>query len=213
MKLQHIARSAITLTLFAVIGTGVVAFTHSQTRDRVAENERQALLRNLFQVVARERLDNELLTDSVLVTDPLRLGSKKPVRVYLARKGERPVAAIFESVAPDGYSGTIRLLVGVDYGGTVSAVRVLSHKETPGLGDWIETAKSDWIHAFAGKSLASPDEARWAVKKDGGVFDQFTGATITPRAVVNAVRNTLDYYREHRDALFPPAAKGGPRHG
>src|SRR5690606_4959952 len=119
------------------------------------------------------------------------LGTTQPVTVYRAFRGGEPVAALFNSVAPDGYSGEIRLLVGVRVDGSLSGVRVLSHKETPGLGDPIEVRHSDWITRFSGLSLENPPFERWKVRRDGGDFDQFTGATITPRAVVKATRNTL----------------------
>jgi len=113
-----------------------------------------------------------------------------------------PVALVIEALAPDGYSGTIRLLVGINIDGSLGGVRVVAHRETPGLGDAIEEERSDWILGFTGKSLQDPPLQKWAVKKDGGAFDQLTGATITPRAVVKAVRQALLYYRDQKDALF-----------
>lgn len=195
---------ALILGLFAVVGTGLVALTHDGTAERIAENERQALLRSLHQIIPPDSHDNDIYTDIIQVRDPL-LGSEQPVNVYRARLGETPVAAVIASVAPDGYSGAIKLLVGINYDGTLSGVRVISHKETPGLGDAIEAERSDWILAFNSRSLANPDQTRWKVKKDGGVFDQFSGATITPRAVVQAVYHTLRYYQTHREVLFAPA--------
>jgi len=193
--------SALILGLFAVTGTGLVALTQAGTAKRIAENERQSLLNNLHQVLPKELHDNDLYSDSIEVTSPL-LGSSRPVAVYRARKAGQPVAAIIASMSPIGYGGPIKLLVGIRYDGTISGVRVLSHKETPGLGDRIETEKSDWILGFNDLSLNKPKENRWKVKKDGGVFDQFTGATITPRSVVNTVLNTLRYYRQNRKMLF-----------
>jgi electron transport complex protein RnfG len=124
------------------------------------------------------------------------------VTVYRARLHGEPVALVIAAVAPDGYSGTIRLLVGINVDGSLSGVRVVAHRETPGLGDAIEEERSDWILGFTGKSLQNPPLQKWAVKKDGGAFDQLTGATITPRAVVKAVRQALLYYRDQKDALF-----------
>jgi electron transport complex protein RnfG len=123
------------------------------------------------------------------------------------RLGGRTLAVLLGAVAPDGYSGAIRLLVAVGTDGRVIGVRVLEHRETPGLGDFIETRRSDWIHGFAGRSLGDPPPAGWQVRKDGGEFDQFTGATVTPRAVVRAVRNALTYFDRHRTELLaqPPA--------
>jgi len=194
------------LGLFAVVGTGLVALTYEGTAERIAENERQSLLRSLHQIISPDSHDNDIYADIIEVSDPL-LGSEQPVNVYRARQGKEPVAAVIASIAPDGYGGAIKLLVGIHYGGTLAGVRVVSHKETPGLGDAIEAERSDWILGFEGRTLGNPDERHWKVKKDGGVFDQFTGATITPRAVVKAVYNTLRYYQKHREALFAPATE------
>jgi Na+-translocating ferredoxin:NAD+ oxidoreductase subunit G len=199
--------SALILGLFAVVGTGLVALTQASTAERIAENERQSLLDNLHQVLPKELHDNDLYSDSIEVISPL-LGTKKPVAVYRARKQGQPVAVIIASIGPTGYAGPIKLLVGIHYDGTVSGVRVLYHKETPGLGDAIEVEKSDWILGFEGLSLLNPKESQWKVKKDGGVFDQFTGATITPRLVVETVLNTLRYYKQNREKLF--ASKTAP---
>ena len=130
------------------------------------------------------------------------LGTDSNSVVYRARLGGEPVAAVFNSIAPDGYSGSIHLLVGVYVDGSLAGVRVVKHSETPGLGDGIEKRKSDWIDIFDGKSLANPGANGWRVKRDGGVFDQLTGATITPRAVVEAVHNTLLYYQRNADMIF-----------
>ena len=130
------------------------------------------------------------------------LGHRSPQSAYLALKGGEPSALILPVTAPDGYSGAIHLLVGIFADGRLAGVRVLSHKETPGLGDKIELAKSDWVRSFEGKSLSDPGEDRWAVKKDRGDFDQFAGATITPRAVVKAVHGALRYFDTHRAQLL-----------
>ena len=166
-------------------------------------------------LIPPSRYDNDLYSDTVSVVSPQLLGSRNTVPVYRARKDGKPVALVMEPVAPDGYSGAIRLLVAVAYDGTILGVRVLSHQETPGLGDNIEIGKSNWITSFNGHSLSNPDAKEWHVKKDGGIFDQFTGATITPRAVVKAVHNSLKYFSEHRDALFAQTATKteAPPHG
>lgn len=205
MNARHILVTALLLFLFAAIGTGLVAFTFDNTHERIAANEREALLRNLHVLVPPERHDNDIFTDTIEVTDPDLLGTPRPVTVYRARKDGRPVAAILAPVAPDGYSGEIRLLVAIAADGRLAGVRVAGHRETPGLGDAIEAARSDWILGFEGRSLGDPDEKGWAVKKDGGVFDQFTGATITPRAVVKAVKKALVYFDRNRQTLFAEA--------
>jgi H+/Na+-translocating ferredoxin:NAD+ oxidoreductase subunit G len=197
--------TAVILCLFAIAGTAMVAFTYERTRDRIAANERETLMRKLNVLIPQERYDNTLFADTLEVRDEKLLGTGDAVTVYRARREGKPVALIVTPVAPDGYSGTIKLLVGIGYDGTLTGVRVSAHHETPGLGDYIEEERSDWIHGFDGKSLSNPPLERWGVKKDGGEFDQLTGATITPRAVVKAVKKTLLYYREHREALFAEA--------
>ncbi|MGM0593750.1 MAG: electron transport complex subunit RsxG [Pseudomonadota bacterium] len=204
MPWKHMLIGGLILGLFAVIGTALVALTQQGTAERIAENERQALLQNLHQVVPPSLHDNDIYHDAITVTDPL-LGTTDPVTVYRARKDGKPVAVVIASVAPDGYGDAIKLLVGIRLDGTLTGVRVISHKETPGLGDAIEAERSDWILGFSGRSLGDPEARQWRVKKDGGVFDQFTGATVTPRAVVQAVYNTLRYYEKQRQALFTPA--------
>jgi electron transport complex protein RnfG len=191
---------------FSIFGVALVAVTEQVTRERIAANERAYTLRSLDEILPPESRNNEMFTDTITVTDPELLGSDQPVTVYRARLDGRPVAAILRITTPNGYSGPIRLLVGIFDDGRVAGVRVVGHRETPGLGDAIESDRSDWILDFAGRSLGDPPEAGWSVKRDGGVFDQFTGATITPRAVTRAVRDALIYFRTHRDDLFaaPP---------
>ncbi|MEN8204467.1 MAG: electron transport complex subunit RsxG [Pseudomonadota bacterium] len=206
MQYRQIIITTIILLLFAVIGTTLVAFTFDKTREQIAANERATLLRKLHRLITPDQHDNMLLEDAVSVADEALLGTDKPVMVYRARKDGEPVALVIAAIAPDGYSGSIKILVGINVDGSLSGVRVVAHRETPGLGDAIDEARSDWIHIFDGKSLQSPVISRWAVKKDGGDFDQLTGATITPRAMVRAVRNALLYYRDHQEELFAPAA-------
>jgi electron transport complex protein RnfG len=192
--------------MFAVFGTGLVAFTHQVTKDQIAENERQALLKSLSAMVPAESIDNDIVNDKIEVAEPEVLGGETTT-VYRGRKGGAPVAAVFTSIAPDGYSGQIKLLVAIKADGSLAGVRVVAHKETPGLGDKVEIEKDDWILSFDGKSLTNPPLDQWAVKRDGGIFDQFTGATITPRAIVNATKRTLLYYKEHRAEVFAEAPK------
>jgi len=194
--------SALLLGLFAIIGTAMVALIHDATAERIAANHRAFLLKSLHILVPSEQHDNDLFTDVITVTNKELLGSNKPVRVYRARRNENPVAAIINAVAPDGYSGSIELLVAIRYDGSLAGVRVIKHKETPGLGDSIEASRSDWILGFNNRSLTNPEKKGWAVKRDGGIFDQFTGATISPRAIVNAVYRSLLYFDTHRDELF-----------
>ncbi len=200
-------RGAILLSVFAILGAGLVAVTYQWTKDRIADNQQRYLLRSLHEILPETAYDNELYQDTLQIEAP-GLGRRDgQVLVYRARKAQQPVAAILNVVAPDGYSGEIEMLIGIYTSGELAGVRVIAHRETPGLGDDIEPARSDWILGFRGKSLAAPPLADWAVKRDGGEFDQFTGATITPRAVVKSVRNTLLYFRDHRDLLFATTAK------
>jgi electron transport complex protein RnfG len=193
--------AAFLLGIFAVSGTGLVAVTQHITQPRIEANERLALLQKLQQLVPAESVDNDMVTDRITVQNPQLLGAAQ-TQVYRGRREGKPVAGVFTTIVPDGYSGPIKLLVAVRKDGTLGGVRVVSHKETPGLGDKIEEERSNWIHSFAGKSLTNPKPQHWAVKRDGGVFDQFTGATITPRSIVKAVKNTLIYATSQGDALY-----------
>lgn len=198
---QSIVRSAIGLGLFAIITGGTIAVTQAFTDERIQEQAARAEARALFEIIPRNAHDNDLLKDTVELPASDRLATQGPLTVWVARHNGHPTGMIMPVVAPDGYSGNIRLLVGIDMRGTILGVRVTSHKETPGLGDRIETKKSDWIKSFEGRSLGQPPHREWNVKKNGGEFDQFTGATITPRAVVKAVQKALIYFRKHRQTI------------
>ena len=202
MNKKQILLSGAFLWVFAVVGTSFVAVTEETTRTRIAENERRVLLRNLNALLPAEELDNDIVSDTTTVPASTLLGTEGDTIVYRARLQGRPVAAIFKSVAPNGYSGKIYLLVGVYADGSVAGVRAVKHSETPGLGDAIDTNKTDWIFSFNSRSLENPQPSKWLVKRDGGEYDQFTGATITPRAVVLAVKNTLQYYQQNAAQLF-----------
>jgi electron transport complex protein RnfG len=199
-KLQIVLTSLV-LAAFSVLGVGVVAFMHQQTEPLIQTQMDAALNRQLAAVLPAG-FDNDPAASVRTLPDDVMLGGKGGALLYTARKGEFVIGLALRVIAPNGYSGAIHLLVGVDAQGAVSGVRVISHKETPGLGDPIEVEKSNWILGFAGKSLNDPNAKGWHVKKDGGVFDQFTGATITPRAVVQAVHNALLYVEQHRADLL-----------
>jgi electron transport complex protein RnfG len=198
---RNVLVSALILGVFGFIGATLVAVTEFGTHERILENERQALLRQLYEIVPQERIDNDLLAYPLTVTARDELGQESSL-VYVGEKANQLSAMVFEATVPDGYSGPIRILVGVDSNGVLLGTRVIAHKETPGLGDKIEKEKSDWILGFTGKSLTDPKLDRWKVKKDGGDFDQFTGATVTPRAVVKGVRRVLLYFDQQQDALY-----------
>jgi Na+-translocating ferredoxin:NAD+ oxidoreductase subunit G len=205
-KLHHDTRqiivTAIVLMIFGLIGSLLVGVIYEATAEQVAENQRRAMLANLSQLLPADRYDNDLIESQIMLPADERLGQKEASPAYIARRGEDVTAVIFSVIAPDGYSGAIKLLVCVNADGTLNGVRVVQHKETPGLGDLIETARSKWIFSFEGKSLEHPDAKGWKVKRDGGVFDQFTGATITPRAVVKAVHQCLLYFDRNRKELL-----------
>ena len=190
------------LAAFAALAAALLAFVNDTTRERIALEERKATLRSLYEIIPDESHDNDIVTDTITIPRAELLGQGEPFTVYRARMGEEPVAVVMPVIAPDGYSGAIYMMVGVNTNGTVAGVRVVRHKETPGLGDLIDVEKSDWITGFNGRSLVDPDSNHWRVKKDDGVFDQFSAATITPRAVVRAVQNALIYFERHRDRLF-----------
>ncbi|MEI7177713.1 electron transport complex subunit RsxG [Pectobacterium carotovorum] len=185
-------RHAMTLALFAAFTTAITAIVNMLTEPTISH---QAMLQQkmlLDQVVPAELYNSDIQKECYVVTNTA-LGSSAPHRVFIARQNGEPVAAALESTAPDGYSGAIRLLVGADFHGKVLGVRVTEHHETPGLGDKIEVRISDWITRFTGLVVQGEHDTRWAVKKEGGMFDQFTGATITPRAVINSVKRSALY--------------------
>jgi electron transport complex protein RnfG len=201
---KSISKNSVILGAFALVTASVLALTHESTREKIAEAERTAAQKALFEVVPEDRHNNDLLNEARAIPPEYwnELGLEQDDKLYIARQDGVTQAVILPSVAPDGYSGDIKLLVGINTDGSVSGVRVLGHGETPGLGDKLELAKSPWILSFDGKSLGNPQLEDWKVKKDGGAFDQFTGATITPRAVVQQVKKTLVLFNEHRAALL-----------
>jgi electron transport complex protein RnfG len=202
MNYKQIMISGFLLWFFSVIGTTLVAFTQQNTLELIAANEKKVLLRNLYALIPSDQMDNDIALDTLQVTPSNLLGTDSESIVYRARKQDEPVAVVFNTIAPGGYSGNIYLLIAVYDDGTLAGVRAVKHNETPGLGDAIEIRKSEWILGFDGKSLIDPIVDFWKVKRDGGHFDQITGATITPRAIVKAVKNTLDYYELNRKRLY-----------
>ena len=205
MLKRSIGSSAVVLTLFALATAGTLAITQITTREPIERAIREASAKALLEIIPLDRHSNDLLVDTYPIPRQYwaLLGLKQEANINLAREENGSISAvIIPAVAPDGYSGPIRLLVGVNRDGTVAGVRVTNHSETPGLGDKVEIKKSDWVLSFNGKSLQDPPRDQWKVQKDGGAFDQFTGATITPRAVVNQVRKVLDFVAEHHQEIF-----------
>lgn len=206
---KSISRNSLILGAFALVTASVLALTHEGTKERIAKAERAAAQKALFEVLPEDQHDNDLLNATRVIPEAYwdELGLKNGGDMYIAEQHGEVTAVILPAVAPDGYSGDIRMIIGINSDGTLSGVRVLSHSETPGLGDKVELAKSNWILGFTGKSLEQPEAKNWKVKKDGGQFDQFTGATITPRAVVQQVKKALAVFEEHRAMFLQKAAE------
>jgi electron transport complex protein RnfG len=200
-----ILRSAWGLGLFAIITAGLIAVTQLGTKDKIIEQVKKARSKALLQIVPVSEFDNELLDDAFMLPATEALGNAESVEAFVALKDQLPTHIILPVTAPDGYTGPIRLIMSIDMSGEVKGVRVIEHKETPGLGDKIDLKKSDWILSFNGKSLDNLSETQWQVKKDGGEFDQLTGATITPRAIVNAVYKALVYFKENKATILEQA--------
>jgi len=204
-----IMQSGLILAVVAAICTTLVALTFGVTKDRIAANERAFLERSLTPVLAGKSFDNDLYASALIVPAPHKLPGTDNAVVYRALAANTTVAALFVVTAADGYSGPIKFLIGIDTDGVVLGVRAIEHKETPGLGDLIDASRSDWIFQFAGTSLYDPAQTAWAIRRDGGAFDQMTGATITSRAAVNAVNQTLLYFAANRDNIFTAQAESG----
>lgn len=207
-----IGKNGILLGIFAIVTTAVIASTYLGTRERIRDNIRHAEASALLEIIPEERHDNDMLETARVIDDAEYLGLREAKHYYVATRDGRPTAVILPATARDGYTGDIDLIVGINRDGSVAGVRVLSHRETPGLGDQIDYKKSHWVDGFIGRSLGDPVEARWTVKKDGGVFDQFTGATITPRAVSRAVYRALKYFEANRQRLFAQYTQQEPNH-
>lgn len=200
------ALRALGLLALASLAAVAVGLLVEGSRRRIADNESAQVMKTLRSVLPTSGYDNHPDQDRILVVAPDLLGSDEPLPVYRARRGGEPVAAVITVIARQGYVGPIRLLVSLAPDGTVLAVRAIAQQETPGLGDRVDAAKSTWTQIFSGKSLDDPDAKNWAVTRDGGAFDQMTGATVTSRAVVNAVRDAALYFEQHHAEIFqhPP---------
>ncbi len=189
------------LSIMTLFTSGLLMLSHALTAAKITAIKLENKLASLHRIIPSELINNDLLADAVDVYEPTKLGHRRTEQLYLGTlNGQLKLLAI-PVTARNGYSGDIELLVGVHVGGElngqITAVEIIAHKETPGLGDLIEPGKSDWIQQFPNKSLQQPDIKNWKVKKDQGEFDQITAATITPRAVVNAVKQALLFYQEY----------------
>ena len=194
---DRLSYQPLSLGFIALATSAALVVANQVTHPKIVEAEERDLQASLAEVLPAGFADNELLKDTISLAGD----EGKPVTIYRARKAGSIAGAVVQTIGR-GYGGEMIVLIGVDAKGTLLGARVIRHKETPGLGDKIELAKSKWIRDFEGKSLESPPAEKWAVKKDGGVFDQFAGATITPRAVVKAVKEGMKFYVAHRDEIL-----------
>ncbi|WP_094752256.1 electron transport complex subunit RsxG [Psychromonas sp. CD1] len=206
-----IYRNAFLLATFAIICTGAVALINQITQPIIAEQEEKALLSTIDQLIPASLYDNNIIQSCFIIQDDKLLGKGVQQKVFVAKKDKLPVALMLESSTFKGYSGEIKLAIGIFENGTLAGVNVLHDNETPGLGDKIQTKKSNWITVFKGKTYQPSEDKRWEVKKHGGDIDAFTGATISPRAVTLAVRDALIYFQKHRDFLFNQPANCGEK--
>ncbi len=201
-NLEAMKKAGLSLAFFALISVLFVSITDRLTRDKIVENNTMMLLEALNQVIPPSAYNNDLIKSKITLST-IETGFSKESFVYFATSNKKPIAVIFEVTTLKGYNGTIKVLVGINTTDhKISGVRIVEHKETPGLGDKMDLSKSNWVLSFNGKSLQNPNMENWLVKKDGGHFDQFTGATITPRAIVNIIKSTLLYSQDHLDNLF-----------
>lgn len=208
---SRIAKGGVTLAVIAAICTTLVAATYRLTTERIAANERAWLERSLTPALGDVDYEGSITASRLVLEPPHGLPGDDAAVIYRAYSGGEPVAALFAVTARGGYAGPIRILVGVTVSGTVTGVRILEHRETPGLGDGIEASRSDWVHQFDGRSLGDPPPADWRLRVDGGRFDQLTGASVTPRAVVKAIRETLLYFDAHQAEIFDMPATAEPQ--
>ena len=208
MSDQSIIKTGLTLAVIAAICTALVALTFQATRERIAANEKALLEQSLQPALAGTFYDSGVSESRLVLPPPHGLPGNDPAVIYRVFAEGEPVAALFAVTARDGFSGPIRILVGIDVDGTVTGVRILQHRETPGLGDKIESARTDWVFQFDGRSMGDPVATGWAIKVDGGEFDQLTGASVTPRAIIKAIRDTLIYFEAHQDAIFLSESSG-----
>lgn len=200
--LKKISTTAAAMIIFSLAAATALSVFYFITKSPIDESDARAKRIFLNQVIPADLYDNNLVKDTISVEPSPLLGNKKNIDVYRAKKNNQVIAVIIEAVAPDGYSGEIKTLVGIDQEDKILGVRVITHKETPGLGDYIEIDKSQWIKNFNLKSLDKVSEKQWAVKKDGGDFDYISGATITPRAVIKSTYKCLLYSKENKKRLF-----------
>jgi len=199
---KNALRTAAIMLAFAFIGTLLLATVFDVTRAPIEASEKAARLSLFKEILPAENYDNDLLASQVTIAPNALLGNSLPSIANVAKQQQQTAGVILEAIAHDGYSGDIKLLIAIRADGSISGVRVLAHKETPGLGDYIDIAHGNWIKLFDNESLEKTAAEKWQVKKDGGQYDYMVGATITPRAVVKAVKQALQFYQQNKQTLF-----------
>jgi electron transport complex protein RnfG len=199
---RNALRTAAIMLAFAFIGTLLLASVFDVTRAPIEASEKAARLSLFKEILPAQNYDNDLLASQVTIAPNALLGNRLPSIANVAKLQQQTVGVILEAIAHDGYSGDIKLLIAIRADGSISGVRVLAHKETPGLGDYIDIAHGNWIKLFDNESLEKTAAEKWQVKKDGGQYDYMVGATITPRAVVKAVKQALQFYQQNKQTLF-----------
>jgi Na+-translocating ferredoxin:NAD+ oxidoreductase subunit G len=200
--LKHTGKTAFTLVMFAIVFTSLMTYVYLVTKSPIEKSEAAARLSLFAQIIPDALHNNDVLKDVVQIAPNDLLGNDKPISANIAKIDGKVSAVILEAIAHDGYGGDIKLLIAIKADGSISGVRVITHKETPGLGDYIDIAKGKWIKLFDNESLKTTTEPEWKVKKDGGKFDYMVGATITPRAVTKAVAKALKYFNTHQQELL-----------
>ena len=207
---NRVAKAGLTLAAMAAICTALVAATYRVTAERIEANEKAWLEQSLTPALSGVFFEGSVTESMLMIDSPHELPGNEPAIIYRVYAEGEPVAALFVVTARDGYSGPIKILVGIDMNSAVTGIRIVEHRETPGLGDRIEQTRSDWVYQFDGRSLGDPPESRWLLETDGGDFDQLTGASVTPRAVIKAIRETLLYFAANREEIFAAAATEVP---
>ena len=197
-KNKIVGRTVLVMIIFGIIFSTILEFVHNKTNPIILKSEAEAKERLLLQVISKDLYNNDLINSFIDIKPNRRLKNMEMIKGYIARNNNEVTAVILETRAPDGYSGEIKILVGIDKNGNILGTRVITHQETPGLGDYIDTTKSNWINIFTFSSLENTSQSEWAVKKDQGKFDYISGATITARAVTKAINEALNYFKENK---------------
>ena len=197
-KNKIVGRTVLVMIIFGVFFSTILQFVYNETNPIILKSEAEAKERLLLQVVSKKIYNNDLINSYIEIPPNQRLKNKAVIKGYIAKKENKVTAVILETRAPNGYSGEIKILVGIDAEGNILGTRVIKHQETPGLGDYIDINKGEWINIFTASSLKNTSQLEWAVKKDQGKFDYMSGATITARAVIVAINEALIYFKENK---------------